>query len=1257
MRFQALPLLVLTAATALLGAGQGPVTGPATEKRFPPLKVPPGFKATLFACDPLVEYPSAVALGPHPGSLFVAADFLTGLGEQIVRRDEVRLLEDTDGDGYADKSTVFADRLNSIQGLAYADGTVYVMHAPYLTALRDTRGKGVADERRDLLSGLGLPPEQDPIRLHNANGVVVGHDGWLYLALGDHGCDVLRPEGDRLVLHGGGILRCRPDGRDLHVFATGLRNIYDVALDDDLNVFVRDNENDGGTYMIRVYHSFFGADHGYPYHYEERPDEALPPLADLGLGSSAGGLCYRERQFPPEYHGNLFFCEWGRAVVRYTPRRAGSSFARLSEVEFAAGADDDPYGFRPTDLITDRDGSLIVVDWADGQRPRRGRGRVYRISYVGKGVDKTPPRPAPQQAREWLGWFDSESACEREQAQEALLRLGREGRDAVLAALKEGLGVRGRLHAVWILARHGGATALEDLLAIARDDPEPRVQVQALRALADLADPVLIQHRLHAGPGDAALARRLAALAPGRDPRVMLEVVIALGRLCWPEAPVWLRRNLRSPDTALAHAAMQTLRRSGNWPALLELLDEPSTDPWRVIALRAISERTELPLVDGLLQRLQTETNAIRRRQYADALARVCKKPGSWHYWGFRPGPRPANTVAWERTDAITATLGCLLADPDQTTRLAVLRRMQREKIPAPLTALRQWLGEENQAEHVAAILDALHEQPPAEVRSLLVAVVRDRRHTAVNRLKALALLAQGLDAHSAGELLEVADTAEDGPVLAEVLRQLGKRPDLKLVPLLTRKLDAADAEVRAAAIEAMVELHAPEGQEASRRMLDDSDARVREAAAVAAGKLTLRPAVETLLKRASDPVAGVRRASLESLRRLGEARVLPLAVAAVSDRVTQAAALDCIAELGGPEQAAVLTDLAKHDPAAEVLSRVVDLLTKWSGKEGLPAGRQRELDAAIADIQGSTASLLRWQTTGPLPPREALPAIERISSAGLALESPLWQAIMATSGDGRVRFGTAKSAGDDSVWLAVTELAVAEPSAAEFQVRAACALTVWLNGKAIYEHAAGAPPPEDFDRITATLVQGSNRLLVRASAATAPEFRMRFRRQSPRAEHEKLARAALTRHGNRELGRKLFFDTEKSLCLKCHRIGDQGERIGPELTGIGSRFSRSYLIESILEPSRAIAPGFQTLTLTLKNGKVLSGIKVAEAEGTLTLADSQGQKLVLAREDIEESTPSRQSTMPEGLEKRFSESEFVDLIEFLAGQKGTGPR
>ena len=121
--------------TLFAPAGQEkPQTGPATEKRFPPLKLPAGFRATLFACDPLIEYPSAVAAGPHAGAVFVAIDYMTGLGTEIVRRDEIRLVEDADGDGYADKATVYAGGFNSIQGLAFHDGTVYVMHAPFLTA-------------------------------------------------------------------------------------------------------------------------------------------------------------------------------------------------------------------------------------------------------------------------------------------------------------------------------------------------------------------------------------------------------------------------------------------------------------------------------------------------------------------------------------------------------------------------------------------------------------------------------------------------------------------------------------------------------------------------------------------------------------------------------------------------------------------------------------------------------------------------------------------------------------------------------------------------------------------------------------------------------------------------------------------------------------------------------------------------------------------------------------------------------------------
>src|SRR5262249_53463204 len=154
-----------------------------------------------------------------------------------------------------------------------------------------------------------------------------------------------------------------------------------------------------------------------------------------------------------------------------------------------------------------------------------------------------------------------------------------------------------------------------------------------------------------------------------------------------------------------------------------------------------------------------------------------------------------------------------------------------------------------------------------------------------------------------------------------------------------------------------------------------------------------------------------------------------------------------------------------------------------------------------------------------------------------------------------------------------------------------------------------------------------------------------RFRRRSTTAEHERLTQAALTRAGNAERGRKEVFDTARSQRLKCHRLGDQGGRIGPELTGVSSRYSTIHLIQSILEPSGTIAPSSETVVVALKDGRVFSGVRVAETADTLTLADSKGEKQVLEKSRIEERRTQPVSTMPDGLEKPLTTDEFVDLI------------
>src|SRR5262249_17372535 len=136
--------------------------------------------------------------------------------------------------------------------------------------------------------------------------------------------------------------------------------------------------------------------------------------------------------------------------------------------------------------------------------------------------------------------------------------------------------------------------------------------------------------------------------------------------------------------------AVQAMRRSANWAAVLALIDVVGAGPTSTLALRALADRVEPEVVDGLIARLGREPDAGRRRQYADLLARVYKKPGPWVYWGYRPAPRPANTVAWGRTEAIADAIDRALDDTDDGVRLAVLRRMIREKVPARLDTLRR---------------------------------------------------------------------------------------------------------------------------------------------------------------------------------------------------------------------------------------------------------------------------------------------------------------------------------------------------------------------------------------------------------------------------------------------------------------------------------------------------------------------------------------------------------------------------------------
>ena len=124
--------------------------------------------------------------------------------------------------------------------------------------------------------------------------------------------------------------------------------------------------------------------------------------------------------------------------------------------------------------------------------------------------------------------------------------------------------------------------------------------------------------------------------------------------------------------------------------------------------------------------------------------------------------------------------------------------------------------------------------------------------------------------------------------------------------------------------------------------------------------------------------------------------------------------------------------------------------------------------------------------------------------------------------------------------------------------------------------------------------------------------------------------------------------------CIKCHKVGDKGTKLGPELTDISKRFKGTKLLQQILEPSLEINKDFQTWVAILNDGKVATGLLTERTENQIKLLPNPLQpteKLTLSTEQIDELMPSKMSTMPEGLLMTFSKEEILDLLAFLHEQ------
>ncbi len=149
---------------------------------------------------------------------------------------------------------------------------------------------------------------------------------------------------------------------------------------------------------------------------------------------------------------------------------------------------------------------------------------------------------------------------------------------------------------------------------------------------------------------------------------------------------------------------------------------------------------------------------------------------------------------------------------------------------------------------------------------------------------------------------------------------------------------------------------------------------------------------------------------------------------------------------------------------------------------------------------------------------------------------------------------------------------------------------------------------------------------------------------------------AAMKENGDAGRGRTLFMDIKAAACIKCHKVGKDGGEVGPDLSGIGAKYNRLQLAESVLDPSKQILDGYDMTIIETKAGQILQGIVKAEAGDEVTLVDNEGKKIAVKKTDIETREKSKKSIMPDGLHIGMTINEFADLLSYLESLKDKTP-
>ena len=516
-----------------------------------------------------------------------------------VEKEQVWFVEDTDGDGLANRSQLYLEDFHEeitdvANGVEVFDGEVFVAVGPDLWRTSDRDGDGIADLVNSISHGYAV---HIGFGAHGMSGAKIGPDGRIWWGIGDIGMNVVDQDGNRWEYPNRGVVvRSELDGSGFEVYAAGVRNTHEFVFDKYGNLISVDNDGDHQGERERLVYLINGSDTGWRInwqfgkytdpknndykvwmdenmhvpHQQGQAAYFLPPITNYVNGptgmvynpGTALGEKWREHFFVAEFRGTPVNSPLHAFTLK--PRGAGFELEHTQEVV---------RGVLPTGVDFGPDGALYFSDWIDGWNPK-GRGRIWKLDVTGGSGD--PLRSEVQSllagefadlsGQELLGYLSHQDMRIRQKAQFELADRGTKGLDILVQALQEEDQLA-RIHGIWgigQIARKEDLKHAASLLALLQDQ-DPEITTQAVKILGDIRY------------GES--ADQIVPLLNHETLRVQMHATEALGRMrhapAFPAVVDQIEKN-NDQDIWLRHAGMIALSRLGDEDALSALNDHPS---------------------------------------------------------------------------------------------------------------------------------------------------------------------------------------------------------------------------------------------------------------------------------------------------------------------------------------------------------------------------------------------------------------------------------------------------------------------------------------------------------------------------------------------------------------------------------------------------------------------------------------------------------------------------------------------------------